>query len=452
MKKYYFLFLALLVGFISEAATISGTLPVMYITTTNNVAITSKDTYIDATFYIDPKSSGYTATGSSSSQVAMKIRGRGNSSWTDYDKKPYRFKLTVGIKLLDMPKSKNYCLLAYANDNLAFQRNAMGFKVSECMNLAYTPRYRPIELVLNGDYIGLYFLTETVRVDKDRVAITKQDDNATDATIITGGWLLEIDNADATEQVKITEGNGNTIRFTYKDPESLSTSQSNYLLNQMNSIDDAIYVTDKNSTTWENYINMDTLARFYIVQEIMDNTEAFHGSTYLYKQRGAENIWSFGPVWDFGNAYQRSTQQFIYQNSPYTQHWIAEIAKFPRFQAKVKELWKEFYNNQYPTLSSFIDSYVTSITSAIQCDYQRWPSYGTSNATTAKNNFKTLLDARIKWLNTQWNPAGIDDITVDKTNAPIEYYNLQGVKIANPQNGLYIKKQGDKVTKVIINK
>lgn len=450
MKKFYLIICALVAIITTNAATFSGTVPVMYIYTKNSAAITSKDTYIDANFYIDPKSSGYTATGSASSTVAMKIRGRGNTSWTNYDKKPYRFKLTVGIKLLDMPKSKNYCLLAYADDDLAFIRGAMGFKLSECLNLAYTPRYRPVEVMLNGSYIGLYFLTESVRVDKDRVAITKQDDNATDASLITGGWLLEMDNADDDGQVKITEGNGNTIRFTYKDPEELSSAQTNYLTNQLNSMDDAIYATDKNSTTWEKYINMDTLARYYIVQEIMDNTEAFHGSTYLYKQRGAANIWSFGPVWDFANAYRRSEQQFIYQNSPFTQHWIAEIAKFPRFQQKVRDLWAEFYKNQYATLSTFIDSYVSSISSAIASDYQRWPSYGTSNTTTKKAEFKQLLEARVKWLNTQWDPAGIDEITIDENYAPIEYYNLQGMKVENPEKGLYIRIQGDKAAKVIL--
>lgn len=449
MKKFYLLTIAILCSLIASAATASGSLPIMYVNTNGGAAITSKDTYIDATFYIDPKGSGYTAVGSSSSPVAMKIRGRGNTSWTDYDKKPYRFKLTVGTKLLDMSKSKNFSLLAYADDQNAFLRNTLGFKLSECMGLAYTPDRRAVELVLNGSYVGLYFLTETVRIDKDRVAITKQDDNATDATLITGGWLLEIDNADDPAQEKITEGNGNTIRFTYKDPEALSTQQSNYLTNQLTAMNSGIYATNKNSTAWESYINMDTLARYYIVQEIMDNTEAFHGSTYLYKQRGDANIWSFGPVWDFANAYRRTEQQFIYINSPFQQAWIAEIAKFPRFQAKVRDLWKTFYATQYPTLSSYIDSFVTSMSAAISSDYQRWPSYGTANANTAKSNFKALLDARVQWLEQQWNPAGMEETLIDE-NSPAQFYNLQGVKIDNPDRGLYIKVQNGKATKIIV--
>lgn len=46
--------------------------------------------------------------------------------------------------------------------------------------------------------------------------------------------------------------------------------------------------------------------------------------------------------------------------------------------------------------------------------------------------------------------ASIDEIAADGENAPAEYYNLQGVRVDNPANGLYIKKQGSKVTKVIV--
>ena len=452
MKKTLLLILAMATSFAIKAVEPSGTLPVIYITTQNNAEITSTENYINATFYIDAKTSGYASIGSATSQTAMKIRGRGQSSWTDYDKKPYRFKLSLGIQILDMSKSKNYALMAYADDPHAFLRATTGYKVSQLMNLAYTPNRRAVELVLNGDYKGLYFLTETVRIDKDRVPIVKQDDNATDANIITGGWLLEIDNADEAEQVSITEGNGAKARFSYKDPEELSSQQETYLLNQLNEMNNAIYDTDKNSTKWQEYIDIDTLARYYIVQEVMDNFKAFNGSTYLYKSRGtgANYNWNFGPVWEFGDAFMREGQQFLYENSPKTpQIWIAEIAKFPAFQAKVRELWPDFYNNKYPTISAHIDSFITSIKSAAACDVQRWPLYGTSDPVADAVAFKALLDARVKWLNEQWSGTGIDGITTND-DADIKYYNLQGIKIDNPTNGIYIKVQGAKASKIII--
>ena len=452
MKKTLLLILAMTMSFVIKAVEPSGSLPVIYITTQNNAEITSTENYINATFYIDAKASGYSSLGSATSQTAMKIRGRGQASWIDYDKKPYRFKLTLGAQLLGMSKSKNYALMAYADDPHAFLRATTGYKVSQLMNLVYTPNRRAVELVLNGDYKGLYFLTETVRIDKDRVPIAKQDDNATDANIITGGWLLEIDNVDDAQQVSITEGNEAKARFSYKDPEELSSQQKSYLLNQLNEMNNAIYATDKNSTKWQEYIDIDTLARYYIVQEVMDNFKAFNGSTYLYKSRGtgANYNWNFGPVWDFGDAFMRDGQQFIYVNSPkMPQIWIAEIAKFPAFQTKVKELWPDFYNNQYSKISGHIDSFIASIKSAAASDAQRWPAYGCSNPAAKATEFKALLDARVKWLNEQWTGTGVEEVEFND-NAPIEYYNLQGIKIDNPSNGIYIKVQGTKATKIIV--
>lgn len=54
-------------------------------------------------------------------------------------------------------------------------------------------------------------------------------------------------------------------------------------------------------------------------------------------------------------------------------------------------------------------------------------------------------------INVYYNdPAGVNDIVAEDSNAPVEYYNLQGVRVANPENGLYIRVQGKKATKVLV--
>ncbi len=52
------------------------------------------------------------------------------------------------------------------------------------------------------------------------------------------------------------------------------------------------------------------------------------------------------------------------------------------------------------------------------------------------------------------NPSGIENIFADEENGPVEYYNLQGVKVSseNLANGFYIVRKGNKVAKVYINK
>ena len=430
-------------------AAYSETLPVLFINTQNGAAITSKETYINATYYLDAMGiDGIEPIGNIEQQLDMEIRGRGNYTWRDFEKKPYRLKLGKKQSLLGMNKSRHFVLLADADDNFAHLRNSVGFELSRRLGLKYTPDQQPVEVVLNGNYIGLYMLTENIRVAKDRVNIVEQADYCTHPDSITGGWIIEIDNYDEAEQVRITESNGEMLRFTYKSPELLSDAQRNYLTSQVKAIDRAVYISDKSSTEWENIVDIDSLARFYIVQEIMDNAESFHGSCYIHKDFMADR-WIFGPVWDFGNSYRRNWHEFIYQNPPFGQNWIGEMAKFPRFQAKVVEVWQEFRAYQCATLHDYVESFISTIETASVHDYKRWPQYGTNNIHSVKNSFLDRLDNRLDWLVRQWGETSINQITAT-TDSPAIYYNLQGHRVDNPTGGIYIKVQNNRATKVFI--
>lgn len=388
---------------LSQANTYSGTVPVMFINTENNTPVTSKEDYLQATYYLDPMGmEGVEAFGSADAPLPLEIRGRGNYTWNGFDKKPYRIKFESKTAILGMKKSKHFALMANADDELSGLRNAVGYELSRMLELPWTSSAQPVEVVLNGDYIGLYFLTETIRVDKDRVNIVEQADEETDPTAITGGWLVEIDNYDSDPHVRITEGNGERIIFTYKTPEILSTQQEEYLRNQMESINSAIYDENKESTTWEDYIDLDRLVRFYIVQEILDNAESFHGSCYMHRELGEDEKWMFGPVWDFGNTFRRSSGQFIYENPPYGQTWIAEIAKFPRFQEKVKEVWLELRSTKFNDIYTYIDNYVNTYEAAIQADDVRWPDYGSQNVQKDGSEMKNNIRERVSFLSEHW--------------------------------------------------
>ena len=178
----------------------SGTLPIMFINTVE--PITSKEYYVNATCYIDALGlEGYESLGSADSPLPLVIKGHGNYTWRAFEKKPYRLKFNDKVKPLGMLKNRHFTLLAHADDDLAFLRNTVGFELSRMIRMTYTPAQEPVEVVLNGDYIGLYMLTEKIRVDKNRVNITEQDNLATDPEEITGGWLLEIDNYEEEGQI-----------------------------------------------------------------------------------------------------------------------------------------------------------------------------------------------------------------------------------------------------------
>jgi hypothetical protein len=403
--------LCLLLSNTDLIAEVSGTLPVLYVNTINANASITKEDYQDATYWLDNKGvDGVDNIGSQSAPLSLQIKGRGNYTWWGFDKKPYKLKLADKQPLMGLNKSKQFVLLAHADDSYGFLRNAIGFELSRRMGMPWTPEDRAIELVLNGEYQGLYFLTENIKVDKNRVNIVEQADLATDPEAITGGWLVEIDNYDSDPHVSITEGNGERIVFTYKSPEMLSAEQEAYLTQQVKAMNNAIYAEDKSSTEWENYIDMDILARYYIVQEITDDTESFHGSCYLYRDKGEDSKWMFGPVWDFGNTYARDDKKFIYMGGIFNQTWIGEIAKFPRFQERVKELYAEFIENEYPTLSDYVEAYVENIAEASVKDYERWPSYGCSDIQSRKNSFLRHMRNSVNWLSTVWLDGNTDDV------------------------------------------
>lgn len=406
MKTKLFLVVFLFSCIELNAATYSGTLPVLYIQTENKAPITSKDYYLNATYYLDAIGlEGYESIGSASAPLTMEIKGRGNYSWTGFDKKPYRIKLADKQPLLGMKKSKHFALLAHAddsNDRKGFMRNAVGFELSRMIGMTYTPDARPLEVVLNGDYIGLYFLTEHIRVDKDRVNIVEQEDEETDNEKITGGWLVEIDNYDDDPHITIKEGGKTTMWITYKTPEVLSPQQEQYLTEQMKLIDNLVY-GDKNSEELWNYLDMDALAKFYIVQELTDNYESFHGSCYLHKELGENEKWYFGPVWDFGSSFNRDKSQYMYQGDVWHNHWIPEICKFPAFMNRVKEIWNEFYNGDYNNIYNFIDTHENLIAQAAVKDKERWSQYhGSQTIGTYIERTTNVLRKNAEWLNEQW--------------------------------------------------
>jgi hypothetical protein len=377
--------------------------------------------------YIDAlDNEGYSSVGSASEPVITEVKGRGNYTWIGFEKKPYRIKMGAKASLLNMTKDKSYTLLAHADDNYGFLRNTAGFALSRFFELGYTPTAEPVELFLNGEYRGLYFLTDHIKVSSNRVKIEEQDDLETDPEKVTGGWLLEIDNYSEDPHITIYKKDeyGSPMWFTYKSPEELSYQQEAYITNFLNLANDAVYAEDKSSTEWEKYIDMDSLVNYYLVYEILANREGFHGSCYLHKERGENTKLIFGPVWDFGNTLWNMNNTFIHEDWSYGVKWIDQIAQFPRFQNAVRKRWLEKRGSLMPYLRAEVDAFIDKITMASQCDCQKWPEYGNANVLERKQAFYDILSARLAWLDTQFG-------TVDVT----EEQALQVSVYPNPTRG-----------------
>lgn len=371
MKKIFLLLAFSLIGLISSNATNpSGTLPVMYINIENGQEVVNKDTYLNAEYWLDPKGQpGVETFGSQDNPLVTQIKGRGNYTFTGFDKKPYRLKLDKKAALCGMKASKHFGLLAHADDNRGFLRNAIGFKVSEFVGLPWTPAYYPVELVINGSYRGLYFLTELIRIDSDRVNITKwQDEDANGNPLskwIEGGTLVEIDNYDEPAQIQFNnDGAPEPLRFTYDksvDPGYEPDGYVSWLQQSLGQVNNLILNGDRNSDELWNYVDIDDLARFIVVQEFMDNYESFHGSCYLFREKGDNEKWHFSPVWDFGSAFQRShpNHPFYEQNdgNMHYNHWIGQLLQFPALRNKIADYWALLKNHR-SELNSYASDFI----------------------------------------------------------------------------------------------
>lgn len=483
---------------------VSGTLPVLYINvytdashTQFNNEIISKDLdhknyFSDAEYWLDLNgcewmaAEGAKSIGSAQEPLPLEIKARGNWTRRGFAKKPFKLKLGAKQKLLGLSKSKHFAILAHADDNCGYLRNFVGFNLGKRIGLPWTPAQQPVEVVINGDYRGLYFLTESIRIEGDRVNIEELDDNVSDPVLCSGGYLVELDNYDEDNQIRMEEKSCvdtycDVLRITADTPEEYSELQRRFITDQFSAMNDA--VGSCSDALWS-YMDLDDAVRYYIVEEMISHVEAYHGSTYLFRDRGENQKWHFSPLWDCGNAFNGPTDGFFYDHDPFGNTWIPSIRKNHKFNDRLQLTWLWFMNTRYEGLIDDIDAYVAHIATAARYDRNRWqnapvPDGGmgvvdNSDMQNRRNHVVDHLNAKLAWLRGKFGdyehihitdePArddtaaaplpdylssGVEDVVVDPADAPAEYYTLQGIRVAAPAPGnIYIVRQGTTVSKV----
>lgn len=492
---------------IPDPTGLSGTLPVIYInvygedgTSYDNEVIDRNldhKNYFTGEYWLDVNGCtwledlGAESVGSKDSPLPLEIKARGNYTRTAFAKKPYKLKLDKKQSLLGLSKSKHFALLAHADDNFGYLRNFTGFNLGRRIGLPWTPSQQPVEVVINGDYRGLYFLTESIRIEEDRINITELDDNATEPALISGGYLVELDNYDEDNQIRMPEKSCvpdhylDELRITWDTPEEYSDIQKRFVTEQFSAMNDAV---GANSDELWSYMDLDDAARYYIVEEIMSHVESYHGSTYLFRDNGEGQKWHFSPLWDFGNGFNGSTEDFLYNGDPFGNTWIPSMRENATFNDKVRQTWLWFMSNRYDGIVNDIDLYVSHIAEAAKADRRRWanaprPDNGAGQDVVDNTDMKSRrnaavshLAAKTEWLKSQFGdysaagsvaeperdttPAaplpdyakGSDSIeeivTGLEPDAETVFFNLQGIRVNNPLKGeTYIMVSGGRSKK-----
>ncbi len=307
------------------------------------------------------------------------IRGRGNSTW-GMDKKPYKFKLDKKQDLLGMGKNKHWVLLANRYDN-SLQRNRITYWIVRHMGMEFAIKCAPVEVVMNGRYFGSYLLSEQVRVGENRVEIDELDEKVKDpeSTEITGGYLLSLAGYDEEDERCFGTERGNLFRIESPDFEDYPAdgsskeakkAQRKYIAGYVDKTEKALFgedMKDKDDHSYDEYLDEQSAADFWWIQEFSINYDAFNGeSNYLYKKRDTENgngklYW--GPLWDFdyvawGNSNYDAETVSEFSNTYHP--WMRRLRSGEAYCGRLKARWSAAHDEE-ELFDAHIDDLLTEV-------------------------------------------------------------------------------------------
>lgn len=451
--------MAMIIGITVKAVEPADDLPIIHINTQNNDSIKDKITQIPASLWIEiPENctDGDWALGTEEDPVKLVIRGRGNSTW-EQPKKPYKLKFDKKTSVMGLPKHKHYALNAYYGSYRTWASQVLAQDMARILELGWTPTTRPVQLILNGNFEGLYFLTESIKIDENRLDIFEQADNNEDLTTVPYGWLVEIDNYTDENQIVVWENQYYKMRITYKTPEILSDVQQKWLTDNFTEIFRILNSEDEKEK-WTEYIDASTLVKYFIIREIMNDYDGFHGSVYMYKDLDSEK-WSFGPIWDanFGKYSDKDSWTWQGDNLPTWCHWymIPQIFTTHSFKDAFLREWNSFYPEKLKTLEPMMIDFAKKCSKAHAKDKERWNRSNDSQADErlAKSFYQTL-ESFAGWIddNKPGIVTAVEEISSENVDAGAVYYDLCGrvVSSTHVSPGMYIIKKGNKTEKKYI--
>lgn len=395
-------------------------LPSFAMTTEDMSQVDSKQEYKNASFYLgggDPETCFY--ANDETIFVTGQAKGRGNTSWGQ-EKKSYTIKFDTKQTLLDMDRSKDWVLVA-GHEDFTLLRNVIGQHLGELAEVSFTLKARPVDLWYNGQYWGTYSLAQKIEIEGSRVDITEY---APGCGTGNTGFLLEFDGHVAEgdferyrDEYRLSLGDGyevyynpNTDELFFPVPNIgkwLTIKKPSYTKYLLQDTDQIRYIYDyiKDTTvalkegTYEDicrYIDVESFANWYIVEELMNNTDSsMHSSVYMTLDVGGKL--KMGPVWDFdrssgGNTWteaQSVATAHLSINDLLCEHseaWFGYcLYQHDEGRAVLKAQWAKFYQAT-AGLGATIDEWYALVEPSAALNFTKWHVLGarddgTRNAT-----------------------------------------------------------------------
>lgn len=307
------------------------------------------------------------------------LKARGNSTFTYAEKKSYQIKLNTASDLLgNKEQVKTWVLLASYFDATQMH-DKMVKDLAAKLGLAYTASCDWVNLYYDGEYRGVYLLSEKNSVGETSVAITDMEQvyeqlnggygtdmttalaensygqqyqytkDLTEPENITGGYLIELNHDMWDEASGFMTRQG--VAFNVKSPEWCGNAAMKYISEYYQAFEDAVYAKDDtgaytgyNASTGKyfyDYVDMDSLVKVFLLQELSLNCDGFISSVYFYKD--ADGKMFAGPIWDqdmtFGTGWTKTNAADIEDY-----HYLAKaLIQIPAFKTAVVEYYSSTF-------------------------------------------------------------------------------------------------------------
>jgi hypothetical protein len=416
----------------------SSTLPIVLIETTQPIQNEPKVMARMKVIYNGPGQINRITDGPNHYDGFIGIELRGSTSLLFSPKKPYSVETRNidgserNVALLGMPTESDWAFIAPFTDK-SLVRDALTYALARRI-MPYAPRTRFVELVLNGQYEGIYLIAEKIKRDKNRVNISKLEPENNTGDLLTGGYIVKLDKTEGAladgwvSPYKPFQGSNQSTyyQYHYPKPDNITTNQKNYIRNWITDFEDVMASAQFADSLkgYSQYLDVHSFIDFTLINELAKNIDAYRLSTYLHKDRDSQNPrLTAGPVWDFNIAYGNvnycqgaSPEGWVMDFNQYcgTDQWVIHfwwprMWEDLRYRRQVRDRWRELRKGPLSDASVqfVLDSLIKVVEPAQARNFERWPylnqwvwpnAFCCGSYPDHVNYLKDFLRKRILWM------------------------------------------------------
>lgn len=362
------------------------------------------------------------------------IELRGNSSMSMSPKKSFDVELRdfegadLPVAILGMPAEADWILSANYFDK-SFLNNALTFHLARQMG-RYAPRTRHVEVIINGEYQGVYVLMERIKQGPDRVDIARLRPEDIAGDDLTGGYILSVDRNEwdplgFTSNFEAENGMDIFLRYRYPKADDITVEQSAYIQAFVDSfetaLDGAQFLDPVNG--YRRLADASSFIDLLLINEIGRNVDGYRLSSYLYKDKNSNGgLLHAGPAWDYdlawgnadycdGSAIDGWSYDFgdvCGGDGAQVPFWWKRMLQDPQFVAELRCRWNELRGSVLspPNIDQFCDSVATLLTAAQARNFSVWPILGTyvwPNPSPIPTTFAGEVDELKDWAAERWS-------------------------------------------------